>query len=110
MPSPFVLKPEPAKIRYGSEHKPFVEQVTGELSVMTLKELATQLLARRKVPSLPLAETELLQQINQGLPAAAQHRYNELRTKLQAQTISPAEHQELLAVIDNIEQADAERL
>lgn len=68
------------------------------------------LLARRKAPSLPEREAELLQQINQGLPTVLQQRYDELTAKLEADTITPAEHQELLQLIDQIELADAERL
>ena len=68
------------------------------------------LLARRKAPSLPKRETELLQKINQGLPSALQQRYDGLTTKLQAETITSAEHQELLQLIDQIELADAERM
>ncbi|MFQ6057391.1 MAG: STAS/SEC14 domain-containing protein [Anaerolineae bacterium] len=68
------------------------------------------LLARRKAPSLPEREAELLQKINQGLPTALQQRYDELSAKLQANTITSAEHQELLQLIDQIELADAERM
>lgn len=68
------------------------------------------LLARRKAPSIPKREAELLQKINQGLATAFQHRYDELTTKLQADTITSEEHQELLQLIDQIELADAERM
>jgi len=68
------------------------------------------LLAQRKAPSLPKWEAELLQKINQGLPATVQQRYDDLASKLRAETITPAEHQELLALIDQIELADAERM
>lgn len=68
------------------------------------------LLARRKAPSLPEREAELLQKINQGLPTAFQQRYDGLTTKLQADTITSAEYQELLQLIDQIELADAERM
>jgi ABC-type phosphate transport system auxiliary subunit len=68
------------------------------------------LLARRKTPSLSAPEAELLQKINQGLPADTQRRYDELRAKLHAETITPAEHQEFLALVDIIEQTDADRL
>ena len=73
-------------------------------------EQVTLLLAQRKVNSLPTQETELLQQINQGLPAKTQQRYSDLQAKLQAETITPAEHQDLLTLIDTVEQADANRL
>lgn len=68
------------------------------------------LLARRKAPSLPEREAELLQEINQGPPAGVQRRYDELRAKLQADSITPTEHEELLRLIDQIEMADAERM
>lgn len=68
------------------------------------------LLARRKAPSLSEREAELLEKINQGLPAATQRRYDELRAKLQTDNITPAEHEELLGLIDQVEMADAERM
>jgi hypothetical protein len=73
-------------------------------------EQVTLLLARRKVPSLPQPEAELLHQINRGLPEATQHRYDELRAKRHAETLTPEEHQELLSLVDSVEQADADRL
>lgn len=84
-----------------------------QLETADLERFAQQvnlLLAQRKVPSLPQSEAELLQQINQGLPKDTQHRYEELRAKLRAETITPAEHQELLTLVDIVEQADADRL
>lgn len=68
------------------------------------------LLARRKAPSIPKREAELLHKINQSLPPTFQQRYDELTTKLQADTITFEEHQELLQMNDQIELADAERL
>lgn len=68
------------------------------------------LLAQRKAPSLLKQEAELLQKINQGLPATVQQRYDDLTSKLRAETITPSEHQELLVLIDQIELADAERM
>ncbi len=73
-------------------------------------EQVTQLLAQRKVSSLPAQETELLQQINQSLPPETQQRYDQLQAKLQAETISPEEHQDLLTLIDTVEPSDAKRL
>jgi len=66
--------------------------------------------ARRRAASLSTAETDLLQQINQGLPPTIRSRYEELNTKLHEEAIPPAEHEELLQLSDTIEQADAERL
>jgi hypothetical protein len=84
-----------------------------QLETAELERFAEQvnlLLAQRKVPSLPQPEAELLQQINRGLPENIQHRYDQLRAKLNAETITPQEHQELLALVDLVEQADAQRL
>ncbi len=84
-----------------------------QLETADLERFAEQvylLLAQRKVPSLPQTEAELLQQINQGLTEDTQHRYDELRAKLRDETLTPEEHQELLALVDTVEQADADRL
>jgi len=84
-----------------------------QLDTSTLTELQQQvsrLLAHRRAPSVSQREVELLQQINQRLPLAMQQRYAELNAKLHAETISTAEHQELLALIDQIELGDAKRL
>lgn len=68
------------------------------------------LLARRKAPNLSKREAELLQQINQGLPAHLQQRYDELTTKLRSEAISSTEYDTLLALIDQVELADIERM
>ena len=44
----------------------------------TLVDALISLKARRHAPVLPQAEAELLQEINQGLPAGFQARYTEL--------------------------------
>lgn len=76
----------------------------------TFVEQVSLMLAQRQAASLPELEASLLQAINQGLPEAVQCRYNELQGKLQANEIAPAEHQELLGLIDVVEQAEADRL
>lgn len=84
-----------------------------QLDTSTLTELQQQvsrLLAHRKAPSVSQREMELLQQINQRLPSAMRQRYTELNAKLHEETISTAEHQELLILIDQIELEDARRL
>lgn len=68
------------------------------------------LLSHRKAESSADLEADLLQKINQGLPADVQQRYDTLRAKLQNEMITEAEHQELLTLVDVVEQADAERL
>jgi len=81
---------------------------TKELEQFVDKVIALQ--AQRRAPSLPKDETELLQQINRGLPADIWQRYDALNAKLHDETITPEEHEELLTFIDRIELADAERM
>ncbi len=84
-----------------------------QLDTPELERFISQVLtlrARRIAPSLPKEEAQLLQKINQGLPPDVQQRYDELTAKRRAETLTPEEHQELLALIDRIEQADAERV
>jgi len=68
---------------------------TKELEQFVDKVIALQ--AQRCAPSLPNDETELLQQINRGLPADIRQRYDALNAKLHDETITPQEHEELLA-------------
>ena len=81
---------------------------TKELEQFVEKVIALQ--AQRRAPSLPKDETELLQQINCGLPADIRQRYVALNAKLHDETITPQEHEKLLTLIDRIELADAERM
>ena len=66
--------------------------------------------AHRRAPSLPKREAELLQLINRGIPPKARQRYDELNDALSAENITDAEHQELLGLIEQVKQADVERL
>jgi hypothetical protein len=51
-------------------------------------------------------EADLIQIINRRLPQ--QHRFNELRQHLEAETLTEDQHTELLELSDRIEQQDAE--
>ena len=81
---------------------------SGELEQFTDRVLALR--AHRRAPSLPRREAELLQLINRGVPAEVRQRYDALNDKLHAETITDEEHQELLGLIEQVKQADAERL
>ena len=75
-----------------------------------LQEVA-QLLARRKTKNLPEKETELLLKINQPLlRVAIQQQYTFLYQKLQKETISTTEHEQLMQLIKEREKKGAERL
>ncbi|MEZ4661485.1 MAG: hypothetical protein R2911_28375 [Caldilineaceae bacterium] len=73
-------------------------------------ERVLSLQAHRRAPSLPAQEADLLQRINHGVAGNVRQRYHELNEKLLAEAISVEERAEFLAIVDQIEAADAERL
>lgn len=84
-----------------------------QLDTVALEEVLQQvsrLLARRKAPSVPQREVELLQQISHHLSPTIRARYHELNIKLHDGIISDDEHQEFLGLVDQVELADAKRL
>ena len=76
----------------------------------TLVDALISLKARRHAPVLPQAEAELLQEINQGLPAGFQARYTELIQKRQAERLTPSEHEELLGLTEQVEAMNVQRV
>jgi hypothetical protein len=60
-------------------------------------------------PIVSVPEVELLEMIHWRLPMADQQRLKYLRQRLEAETLTPLEHQELLALSDRLEQQDARR-
>ena len=88
-------------------------QAVEQLSIPDLEQLLSQVIhvqAKRKAPSLSPDETELMLKINQGLSPDMQQRFDELIAKRQAETLTPEELQEFIALTDQIEQSDAERI
>lgn len=75
-----------------------------------LIERIAALRAQRLAPSLTPDESRLLQSINQGVPVEVRRRSAELNARLHDETITPEEQRELLALVDQIELADAERM
>lgn len=61
-------------------------------------------------PEQPKSEAELLQQINLGIAPATWQRYHVLREKRHAQILTRDEQQELIAISDALEQANAQRM
>ena len=85
-----------------------VEQLDApELERFVAQIIALQ--ARRKTPSLSQTEAELLQGINEGVPADLQRRNGELIARRQAGQLEPEEHRELLRLTDQIEAIEARR-
>ncbi len=56
------------------------------------------------------SESELLEEVNRGFPEEVWLRYRELVARRQAETLSSEEHEELIALIDQIEVANAYRI
>ena len=78
-----------------------------------LEEFVARLVALKAgqaAPSLSEREAQLLTQINEGLPHAAQERLNALIQKRQAETINDVEHQELRDLAGQAERLGADRL
>lgn len=90
-----------------------IVQVAERLPLSELTNLVQDLLriqARRQAPVLPLGEAELLQQINQGLSSEQQIHYAQLIEKRLAETLTPAEHQELMQLNQLVEQLNVVRI
>ena len=77
-----------------------------DLEQFVAKVLAIR--AKLKAPSISTQEAQLLQQINQALPAQA--RFTALNHKRQAETLTEPEHQELLALIEQMEHLNVTRM
>ena len=65
---------------------------------------------RHAATRLPADESSLLLKIGQGFAPAAQQRYDALLEKRDARTLTPAEYEELLALTDQVEAWNVERV
>ena len=84
-----------------------------KLGPAELERFASQvfaLVANRRAPSLSEQESQLLQEINQGVPAEMSERYAALIERRREETLTPEEHDELLRLGDQIEALDAKRV
>lgn len=73
-------------------------------------EKVINLRAKRIAPSLSHTESELLLKINEGVPEHIQKRLNELREKQRAEILTQEEYSELLQLINQVENIDAQRV
>jgi hypothetical protein len=93
-----------------------IEQLLAGVAQLNTSELeqflasVSLLLSNRKESTDLASEADLLQNINQGLPADTQQRYDALQSKLRSQSLTPEEHQDLLSLVDVVERSEAERL
>lgn len=84
-----------------------------QLSRQELNQFVEGVLALRaqvNAPQLPMAESELLSQINQPVPVTLQQRYDALLARRDEHSLSLAEQQELLQLTDQVEALEAERM
>jgi hypothetical protein len=84
-----------------------------QLSETDLEQLLHQVVvlrARRKTQVLPEEEAQLLLKINQGVPADVRARYESLRQKREAETLTDAEYNALIQLSNQIEKIGAQRL
>jgi hypothetical protein len=87
-------------------------QAANQLNEPDLDQLVDQVLllrAKRKANILSAAETELLLQINQGVPTELHQQYQALRIKRDEETLTDEEYELLLELSDRIELLAAER-
>jgi hypothetical protein len=66
--------------------------------------------ARHRAPVATPAETELLREINRGIPPELNDRYEVLADKRDDETLTEAEHHELLTICDQIEWIGVHRI
>ena len=88
-------------------------KAVGQLSMPELERFVSETLAlkaRKKAPSLPQSETELLLKINQGLPEKFRKRYNLLIQKRRAESLTQKEYSELLRMTREAEKVEAQRV
>jgi hypothetical protein len=94
-------------------------EAQAQVAQVDAKEYAIQLLraqlasptAVTQLPfALSLSESELLQRINQGLAEETWARYERLKDKREADSLTADEYEELLAISDELEQFNAERI
>ena len=88
-------------------------QAVAQLQPDEEEQFFTQVLAwraNRRMPGLSPQETALLRQINRGLPAHVQQRFDELNAQRRAATLTPEEHTELVQIINRVEKYDARRV
>lgn len=67
-------------------------------------------LQERLQPADPPTETQLLQQINIGFSAETWEQYRALIAKRRAETLTSAEHQQLIALSDRLEHLNVKRI
>lgn len=80
-------------------------QAANELDETELDRLLQRIVtlrAQRKAHGLPAEEADLLDRINQGVPADLRAEYQALRAKREAKTLTEADHEQLIQLSNQI--------
>lgn len=88
-------------------------EAVDQLDQTDLKAFVNQVLAlwaKRQAPSLPQAESALLECINRGLPSDLQTQYDNLTEKRRAESLTSNEYEDLQRLTDRVETLEAERV
>lgn len=88
-------------------------EAAGRLSTAELDRFVPEVIAlraRRAAPVLAERESELLAEINRGLPRELREPFAQLVEKRDARTLTPGEHVELIRLSDKVEEFQAHRL
>lgn len=87
------------------------EQLLNNLLQLLKQEIPNPVVTNKKPkPALSEKESALLLKINEGLPKEIQERYHILSLKTVQETLSIAEHEELLTLVPQVEAKTVERL
>ena len=97
-------------VRVGMED--LISGVAGMETPVLEKFMGTmnQILTGRKSATTSEREKELLQKVENVVPEFVKRRYKQLHAKLEKETISEAEHKELLQIVDFMEERAVERI
>jgi hypothetical protein len=93
-----------------------IEEILAGVSHLNTEELekfveqVLALRAKRISPSLSKEEAILLKMINRGLPPEKRKRFALLETKRSSGSLTEEEHQELIALSDQLEQLNVDRV
>jgi hypothetical protein len=91
-------------------HNKLLETI-GQFTQTELDQFVAEVItlrAKRQAPSLSRRESELLAKINQHLTAELQARFDELVAKRQDESLTTAEHEELITLTEPVERIDVE--
>jgi hypothetical protein len=100
-----------------SQHKEIsFEAVLNSISVLETSQIVAfmheigKIVAQRTAPTLPQQELIVLEKIANLVPQKLQERYTFLNEKLNTETISLEEHQELLKIVTKIEAKNLKKI